>query len=129
MIVTNNGIELPITFRITDGFSTSGDNIVTLEKKKLDIYRQEQRLAYLGFPGGYAPGNALNVDGVFDDSTNWAMKVFSVATNPEARRPSVATSDTAYFKQNINQQMPHLGLDSARSMAIAIASAITVGRR
>ena len=59
---TTRQIEFPVEFTVTDGFSTTGDNQVNgAGTTKLDIYRHQQRLAYLGYPG--ANGNPLAVDG------------------------------------------------------------------
>jgi uncharacterized repeat protein (TIGR01451 family) len=100
LTVTNNGHEFKIKLNVTKGASTSGTNAVTFGGKKLDVYRQQQRLSYLGFPG--ASGSPLSVDGIEVANTNWARKMFSVATNPAAVRPKVVNSDTQYFKTNIN---------------------------
>lgn len=101
IVVTNNGHEFPIKFRISDGFSTSGDNVVTFGTKKLDVFRQQQRLAYLGFPG--STGSALTVDGAAGTNTEWAKKVFNVATNPAVfNRGLVPAQGTSFFKANIN---------------------------
>lgn len=100
LTVTNNGHEFKIKLNISNGASISGDNAVTFGTKKLDIYRQQQRLSYLGFPG--ASGNALVIDGDDGTNTNWARKMFSVATNPNAIRPRVTNSGIQHFKSNIN---------------------------
>ncbi len=100
LTVTNNGHEFKIKLNVSKGASTSGDNAVTFGNKKLDVYRQQQRLSYLGFPG--ASGTALGIDGAEGTNTNWARKMFSVATNPNAVRPRVTSTGTQYFKDNIN---------------------------
>lgn len=102
----DGNIQIPLQFTIIDGISTSGDNAVDgAGTTKLDIYRQEQRLAYLGFPG--TGGSPLIVDGNATDASR-AMKIFDVATNPAAIRPSVDNSGTSHFKQFINDpNAPH----------------------
>ncbi|MCA2620023.1 MULTISPECIES: hypothetical protein [unclassified Microcystis] len=75
LTITNGNIEFPIKFNVTDDFSSTGDNRVTVGTKKLDIYRQEQRLAYLGFPG--SGGSPLVVDGVTGGNTTWAIQLFN----------------------------------------------------
>lgn len=80
IIVTNGMHEFPVKLHISDGYSTAGENAVVMRSSKLDVYRQEQRLAYLGFPG--ATGNPLQVDGIPDNDTMWAMKLFSIALDP-----------------------------------------------
>ncbi|MDB9457784.1 pre-peptidase C-terminal domain-containing protein, partial [Dolichospermum circinale CS-545/17] len=78
LTLTNGKIEIPVKFNITDGFSTTGDNKVETGTKKLAIYRQEQRLAYLGFPP--QSGNNLVVDGN-DNDLSWAIQLFNIATS------------------------------------------------
>lgn len=71
--------SLTVKVSVNDGFSTAGDNIVTTGKDKIDIYRQEQRLAYLGFPG--SNGNPLVVDGQSGDNTSWATQLFNIVVD------------------------------------------------
>lgn len=75
------GEDLSIDLDIKDGFSTfSGVNAVKTGNGQLDIYTQEQRLAYLGFP--QKNGNALIVDG--KDNGNefgWAADLFDGVVN------------------------------------------------
>jgi hypothetical protein len=76
-----------------DGYSRKKEpGEVTSGTSKLEIYRQQQRLKYFGFPG--LNGNSLNVDGDFpyNDNTKWAIGIFSLAINgkgllPESKRP------------------------------------------
>lgn len=110
-------IEFPIKFSVTDGFSTSlPDPEVAIGPAppavngagttKLDIYRQEQRLAYLGFPG--SGGTPLSVDGTAGaDEGAWAMKLFSIALDPATSptsRGSVQSpaQQKKFFKDHIN---------------------------
>lgn len=79
LTITNGNIEIPIKFNITDSFSTSGDNRVTVGNQRLDIYRQQQRLSYLGFPGNN--GNPLTVDGETGNNSTWAIQLFNIATS------------------------------------------------
>jgi len=93
--------SITVGVNVTDGFSTSGDNIVKTGTGKLDIYTQQQRLAYLGFPG--SSGNPLIVDGVTGCNTKWAIKMFNVATNPATiGRGTVTTQGDKFFKAYIN---------------------------
>ncbi|WP_138505531.1 Ig-like domain-containing protein [Nostoc sp. PA-18-2419] len=78
LTITNGNIEIPVKFNITDSFSTSGDNRVTVGTQRLDIYRQEQRLSYLAFP--QQSGNNLVVDGN-DNDLSWAIQLFNIATS------------------------------------------------
>lgn len=80
LVVTNGNIEIPIEFNITDGFSTSGDSDVEVGANKLDIYRQQQRLAYFSFPD--SGGNPLVVDGDKGSKTIWATRLFNIAASP-----------------------------------------------
>jgi len=83
LTITNGNIEFPIKFNVTDSFSTAGDNRVTVgtQNQKLDIYRQQQRLSYLGFPGNN--GNPLTVDGVTGNNSRsrWEIQLFNIATS------------------------------------------------
>ena len=110
LIVTNNGQEFPIKIRVSDGHSSTGENIVTFGDKKLDIYRQEQRLTYLGFPGG-ASGNPLRADGISSAETTWAKNVFNIAIDPSTSgRGSLLNPGSIkkqLFKEHINDpQLP-----------------------
>ena len=73
--------SLTINVNVTDDFSTtSGSNPVTFGAGKIDIYRQEQRLAYLGFPRN--SGTSLNVNGVNDgNELSWAISLFDAVIN------------------------------------------------
>lgn len=104
LTATNNGQEFPIKLHVSDGFSSTGDNAVTFGDKKLDIYRQEQRLAYLGFPG--KDSLPLNIDGVDSKNLTHAKHMFSVATAPNYPPPGVLDSGTKYFKAFINSNAP-----------------------
>ena len=86
--LTNGNIEIPIKFNITDGFSTSGDNKVILASGKLPFYRQEQRLAYLGFP--QQSGAALTVNGQNDgNELSWAISLFDAVIEDKSKVISV----------------------------------------
>jgi uncharacterized repeat protein (TIGR01451 family) len=102
LTLTNGNIEIPIKFNITDGFSTSGDNKVIFGSDKLPFYRQEQRLAYLGFPG--SGGSPLVVDGQPEGNTTWAKQLFNIAVRPEiaSARGRIASQDDKSFKNFIN---------------------------
>ncbi|HYH63555.1 MAG TPA: hypothetical protein VD866_02550, partial [Urbifossiella sp.] len=107
-------VEFPITFNVTDGRSSvfiEPDFIGPIlgvygaGTTKLDYYRQEQRLAYLGYPGG-SNGNPIVVDGVIENN-EWAKKAFSIALDPATPptgRGTVATptQGTKFFKDHIN---------------------------
>ncbi|AVQ73664.1 hypothetical protein B5D77_22380 [Microcystis sp. MC19] len=71
--------SLNVKVSVTDGFSTSGTNLVTFGTDKLDIYRKQQRLAYLGFPD--SSGNPLNVNGQSGGNTEWATQLFNIVVN------------------------------------------------
>lgn len=76
LVITNGNVEIPIKFNIQNGYQQA----VTFAQKKLDIYRQEQRLAYLGFP--QQSGNALNVNGKNDgNEVSWATQLFNIAVD------------------------------------------------
>ena len=71
-----------VQVNVTDGFSsTGGANLVKTGTEDLDVYSQQQRLAYLGFPG--SSGSPLVVNGVKDDyNTKWAKTLYDIAVNP-----------------------------------------------
>ena len=100
LTLTNGNIGIPINFNITDGFSTSGDNKVTIETNKLDIYRQQQRLAYLGFPG--SSGSPLVVDGQTGSNTKWAIRLFNSVVSSSRKLLNENTLDKDNAKQFIN---------------------------
>lgn len=105
-------VEFPIKIIVTDGFSTSFSDPGLMQtvpavdgagKTKLDIYRQEQRLAYLGFPR--EAGTSLSVDGVIaGGETDWAQNLFSIAIDPALTRGQLPNpaNGTKYFKEFIN---------------------------
>lgn len=64
---------------VQDGHSTAGQNRVTFGSRRLDIYRQQQRLRYFGFPD--RNGNNLTVDGLRRPATNWAIGLFNHAVS------------------------------------------------
>ncbi|ALB39647.1 MULTISPECIES: hypothetical protein [unclassified Anabaena] len=66
--------SLTVKVSVTDGFSTTGSNTVKVEKGKLNVYTQQQRLAYLGFPG--SSGSPLVVDG--DPDTDFKDLVVNI---------------------------------------------------
>ena len=127
LTATNNGQEFPIKLRVSDGFSSTGDNAVTFGDKKLDIYRQEQRLAYLGFPGG-ASGDSLQVDGIDErvlrpsiGGLEWAQNLFCISIDPATSgrglllcpdgnsqvTPKIPPIKKSLFKEHINDsQLP-----------------------
>ncbi len=73
--------SLTVSVNVTDGFSkTDGSNPVKTGTGKLDIYTQQQRLAYLGFPD--SSGSPLVVDGVTGKNTKWAKTLYDIAVNP-----------------------------------------------
>ncbi|MFK0731273.1 MAG: pre-peptidase C-terminal domain-containing protein [Gloeotrichia echinulata GP01] len=95
--------SLTVKVSVTDGFSTAGDNKVTTGTDKIDIYRQQQRLAYLGFPG--SNGNPLVVDGQSGGNTTWAKTVFDIAVNPNTSGRGRVTDQNhgdKNFKASIN---------------------------
>jgi uncharacterized repeat protein (TIGR01451 family) len=94
--------SLTVKVSVTDGFSTSGDDQVTTGTDKIDIYRQQQRLAYLGFPGSNR--EPLVVDGQIGGNTTWAKKLFNIAVRPEiaSARGRIAGQDDKSFKNFIN---------------------------
>jgi uncharacterized repeat protein (TIGR01451 family) len=111
-------VEFPIKIVVTNGFSTSFADpglmrtVPAVEgagKTKLDIYRQEQRLAYLGYP--QESGTPLLVDGVASTGeTDWARKLFSIAIDPSLNRGQLPNpiSGIKYFKDFINDsQAPY----------------------
>jgi hypothetical protein len=84
LTITNGNIEIPVKFNITDSFSTAGDNRVTFGTKKLDIYRQEQRLSYLGFP--QQSGAAITVNGQNDgNEVSWAINLFDAVIEDKSK--------------------------------------------
>jgi uncharacterized repeat protein (TIGR01451 family) len=94
--------SLTVKVSVTDGFSTTGSNTVKVEKGKLNVYTQQQRLAYLGFPG--SGGSPLVVDGQSGGNTTWAKKLFNIAVRPEIAsvRGRIAVQDDKSFKSFIN---------------------------
>jgi hypothetical protein len=66
--------SLTVKVSVTDGFSTTDSNTVKVEKGKLNVYTQQQRLAYLGFPG--SSGSPLVVDG--DPDTDFKDLVVNI---------------------------------------------------
>jgi hypothetical protein len=64
---------------VQDGYSTAGPNNVTFDPNRLSIYRQQQRLRYLGFPD--RNGDNLTVDGLRENRTRWAIGLFNHAVN------------------------------------------------
>ena len=75
-----NQKSLTVKVSVTDGFSaTGGSNPVIFEDNKLARYTQQQRLAYLGFPG--KNGNALIVNGQSDDNTSSATQLFNIVVD------------------------------------------------
>ncbi|WP_182830391.1 pre-peptidase C-terminal domain-containing protein [Tautonia rosea] len=111
--VSSREIEIPVVFNVTAGFSTSfpdpelRQTIPAVDgagTTRLDIFRQQQRLAYLGYPGGSA-GNPLIVDGNSGGNTEWAKKLYSIVLDPKITgRGNVQNpaSGTQYFKSHIN---------------------------
>jgi uncharacterized repeat protein (TIGR01451 family) len=80
--------SLTVKVNVTDGFSTSGDNIVKTGTGKLNIYTQEQRLAYLGFPR--ESGAAITVNGQNDgNELSWAINMFDAVVNNKKRVTNV----------------------------------------
>ncbi|MCP9826154.1 pre-peptidase C-terminal domain-containing protein [Synechococcus sp. EJ6-Ellesmere] len=75
LVVTNGNVEIPIKFNIQDGYNEA----VTFGTKKLDVYRQQQRLAYFSFPDN--SGNPLEVDGATGSATRWATQLFNIAVD------------------------------------------------
>lgn len=61
------------------GYSGSGAHIVSPGNDKLAVYRQQQRLRYLGFPG--ESGDVLAVTGDRNADTTWAVGLFNSAAN------------------------------------------------
>jgi uncharacterized repeat protein (TIGR01451 family) len=101
-----NQKSLTVSVNVTDGFSAAipgpvTNDAVTFKTGKLDIYSQQQRLAYLGFPG--SGGSPLVVDGQTGGKTTWAIKMFNVATDPKlSGRGSVGQQGDKSFKAYIN---------------------------
>jgi peptidoglycan hydrolase-like protein with peptidoglycan-binding domain len=98
-----DGKSLTVKASITDGFSSSGNNTVKVGTEKLDIYTQQQRLAYLGFPD--SSGSPLVIDGSAGAKTTWAIKLFNIATNPAlVGRGNVGSQNQPdkFFKSYIN---------------------------
>lgn len=89
--------SLTVKVSVTDGFSTSGDDKVTTGKDKIDIYRQQQRLAYLGFPG--SNGNPLVVDGQSGGNTTWAIRLFNSVVSSSSK----FLNETSFSKDNAKQ--------------------------
>ena len=72
--------SITVQVSVTDGFSkTDGSNPVKTGTGKLDIYTQQQRLAYLGFPG--SSGSPLVVDGQSGGNTEWATQLFNIVVD------------------------------------------------
>jgi uncharacterized repeat protein (TIGR01451 family) len=95
--------SLTVGVNVTNGFSTTGGaDPVKTGTEKLDVYTQQQRLAYLGFPG--SGGSPLDVDGdPTSENTKWAIKMFNVATDPKpSGRGSVGQQGDKSFKAYIN---------------------------
>jgi uncharacterized repeat protein (TIGR01451 family) len=98
--------SITVKVNVTDGFSVAnGSNpvITTAQAGTLDEYSQEQRLAYLGFPG--KNGTPLTINGKDDgDELSWAKKLFNIAVRPEiaSARGRIANQDDKSFKNFIN---------------------------
>src|SRR5262249_497503 len=75
-----DGRASDVRFRVTAGYSFTGLNRVALQapaafgSNRLDVYRVQQRLRFLGFPG--RAGHALTVNGTLDEETKWALGLF-----------------------------------------------------
>lgn len=98
LTLTNGTVEIPIKLKIQDGYEEK----VTFGTKKLDVYRQEQRLAYLGFT--QQSGNSLNVNGKDDgNELSWAISLFdAVVTSQEKVKPGSRFSKTSQNFINAN---------------------------
>ncbi|MFI5455338.1 MAG: Ig-like domain-containing protein [Isosphaerales bacterium] len=62
---------------IADGYSGTGSDAVTVGTDTISVYRDQQRLSYLGFLG--MDGKPLTVDGQLGPNTEWAIAVFNAA--------------------------------------------------
>lgn len=78
LTITNGSVEIPIKFNIQDGYQET----VTFGSKKIDVYRQEQRLSYLGFP--QQSGDSLKIDGQTND-LKWAISLFNSVVNSKRK--------------------------------------------
>ena len=98
LTLTNGTVEIPIKLKIQDGYKEK----VTFDTKKLDLYRQEQRLSYLAFP--QQSGNSLNVNGKNDgNELSWAISLFdAVVTSQEQVKAGSSFSKTSQNFINAN---------------------------
>ncbi|MBC1190874.1 DUF11 domain-containing protein [Microcystis aeruginosa BLCCF108] len=90
--------SITVQVSVTDGFSkTDGSNPVKTGTGKLDIYTQQQRLAYLGFPG--SSGSPLVVDGQSGGNTEWAIKLFNSVVSSSSK----VLNEKSFSKDNAKQ--------------------------
>jgi uncharacterized repeat protein (TIGR01451 family) len=79
--------SITVKVNVTDGFSVAnGSNpvITTAQAGTLDEYSQEQRLAYLGFPG--KNGTPLTINGKNDgDELSWAINLFDAVIEDKSK--------------------------------------------
>lgn len=125
-------VEFPIKFSVIDGKSTAFSDPELMQtvpavygpgKTKLDFYRQEQRLAYLGFPGG-KNGAPIIVDGTIEND-DWSKKVFSIALDPAVSGRGLLPSPTAgttFFKSHINDQQAPSWVDLSNGTGVTFSS-------
>lgn len=85
---TVDGVQRELTVTAGPGFTTAGPGAVTFGTTKLDAYRLQQRLRFLGYPK--ADGAPLAPNGVFDADTQWAVGLFNAATAGGALTPTTA---------------------------------------
>ncbi|MEX2185844.1 MAG: hypothetical protein WD875_03580, partial [Pirellulales bacterium] len=79
-IVYAGDINLSVDLAAANGYSAFGGNEVTFGSSRLDVYRAEQRLRYLGYQNQIGNGaSLLTVDGVLDAATMHAIGVFNAA--------------------------------------------------
>ena len=100
-----NQKSLTVSVNVTDGFSVAipgpvTNNAVTFKTGKLDIYSQQQRLAYLGFPG--SGGSPLVVDGQTGGNTTWAIRLFNSVVSSSRKLLNENTLNKDNAKQFIN---------------------------
>ncbi|MBI4325898.1 MAG: LEPR-XLL domain-containing protein, partial [Chloroflexi bacterium] len=87
--VNVDGVTKDIAITLTNGFSTAGQtDAVTFGSAPLDVYRQQQRLKFLGYPGEQHRDEMLStlspipVTGTLDSGTQYAITLFNSIIDP-----------------------------------------------
>ncbi len=87
--VTVDGAVRSFQLDVQRGYSTAGQHMVTGGTSLVARLRAEQRLKHFGYPS--ANGQLLDVDGVYDQRTQEAVRLFNAAVNHQEKNPADAT--------------------------------------